>query len=152
MKPQPSIFDIGFRDILKPIDAFFVMRIRNQCREYMTRDGSKISLWRQIRWYFSYIFGNDKTTVTLMFYKGWPVGYGLIAEYAGRVYISGGLGPKYRGIGLGRALFSHLVNRCGDQIIYLEVLKSNLAAYQLYRSLGFVETDSDERIVVMRRV
>jgi GNAT superfamily N-acetyltransferase len=51
-----------------------------------------------------------------------------------------GVAPEYRGLGLGRALvFRSLAGfqAAGVQRVYLEVTACNLAAVQLYRSVGF---------------
>ncbi len=53
------------------------------------------------------------------------------------------VGPEHRQRGLGRALVEIVLDeatREGARLVTLEVLRSNVAAIALYRSLGFAET------------
>ena len=61
--------------------AIIMAIIRNDCRKFMTRDQSKITLWKQIDWYFGkYTKGKDNSKlVGYLFMKGWmPIGYGFV--------------------------------------------------------------------------
>lgn len=69
--------------------------------------------------------------------------------------------PAFRRLGIGKAILSHALKSAAEQgatRAYLEVRASNLAAQELYRKFGFVETtrrahyykDNDEDAVLMR--
>ncbi len=114
-------------------------KIRNSCREFMTRDQSYIGILRQFIWYFKVYRPREKKG--LMKYYLWPlrkkiIGYGLIEIKKGKKWISGGIIPSYRGKGQGELLFHSLRTQCGDTT-YLEVLKTNILAIKLYKKLGF---------------
>ena len=51
------------------------------------------------------------------------------------------INPDYQGQGYGRILVEHMLDRAmvnGVSSMFLEVRPSNLVAYKLYESLGFV--------------
>ena len=71
------------------------------------------------------------------------VGYGIISVAAGECHILNlCVHPDMRGHGLGRHLLVHLLQLAREHradAAFLEVRASNLAAIELYRSLGFNE-------------
>jgi ribosomal protein S18 acetylase RimI-like enzyme len=69
------------------------------------------------------------------------VGYGLVVGDGEKAWLTGGLLPEVRGLGLGHELFSHLVrfSEAQDLSPWLEVLETNHAGLHIYRRLGFVE-------------
>ena len=55
--------------------------------------------------------------------------------------------PKYRGRGLARPSYERLFDLLsaeGFKMVWLEVLKSNDLAHNLYKKIGFVETERRE--------
>jgi len=70
------------------------------------------------------------------------VGQGFVEEKIHAFWQIGGVytSPKYRGQGLGRLLVSELIQTIQNQgcVPVLAVLKDNLPAYNLYKSMGFV--------------
>lgn len=137
---------------IESLDEALVLRgIRNQCREFMTRDTSYISEEQQKRWYnnlkpdfkifllYSVEFGVISS----------PVGYGLIREEGEVSLISGGLIESERGKGYGSVLFNYLIKNVNNKNIKLEVLKSNTRAFVIYNNLGFRVIDDDGEIITM---
>jgi ribosomal protein S18 acetylase RimI-like enzyme len=126
---------LGFRDFM------LVRRIRNSCREYMTRDQSHISFPRQLLYFLRYHMV-DRMSVLYIgedeFHR--PIAYGLISyDETLTPWVSGGILPGYRGHGYGRELFKYISEQWHFPI-WLEVLASNLPALKLYNGLGFLET------------
>lgn len=77
-------------------------------------------------------------------YNGGIVGYVIGAVRWGNVghILAIGVDPPYRRRGMGSALIRETLTRFrkkGASIARLEVRKSNLAAQQFYRSLGFID-------------
>lgn len=138
-------------------DALKLREIRNDCREFMTNDKSKISLFSQIRWYFSfYQIKLDKNKViAFLFYDEDDVviGYGLARWEGQKVWLSGGLKKGQRGRGYGTRLFKTLVELYKDREIWLEVLDYNTYARKIYKKLGFrtVPDKGRKNIIVMKR-
>lgn len=115
----------------------------------MTRDKSWISPARQRQWW---AVRNARSTRAFLYRcgaHGVVAGYGLIRKSEGKTWLSGGLLPRHRGRGLGRALFAHLVARVRSAC-YLEVLKSNFRARRTYEALGFVVVDIRPKVLVMQ--
>ncbi len=74
--------------------------------------------------------------------EGKVVGYGIAIIEPGRVghIISIAIDPKYRGLGLGKALMKELERRLrsyGVNTVKLEVSVNNHIAINLYKSLGY---------------
>lgn len=118
--------------------------IRNECREYMTHHTAEIGAKEQVQWwktldhssYRIFLYDLDLEEYN---YLHVPVGYGLIRVIEGCAWLTGGLRRVFRGLGLGRQIFTHLISECEPSLdVWLEVRQSNYAAYKLYTSLGFV--------------
>lgn len=125
-------------------------RVRNACRSFMTRDQSWISPVRQEEWWTE----RDRRAVKVFLYRSGAsrtvVGYGLLRKSQRKTWLSGGLLARFRGKGLGRALFLHLCAEAGGAT-HLEVLRSNVRARKTYASLGFVVVRRRRDLIVMRR-
>ena len=131
----------------------YLRQIRNQCRDFMTRNTNYISVEDQIKW-FSGLDGTIDLYLVYDIQHGvivTPVGYGLLRHENGVVTISGGLIESERGKGYGSWLFNCLVNLAKqyDIPIRLEVLKSNLKAFGIYSKLGFRVIDDNGRVITM---
>lgn len=146
---------------LSPIGNFYealkVREIRNECREFMTNDTSKISFIKQVFWYFKvYKEENKKGNLMCYIFKNElnNSGFALVRRSSGRYWITGGLKSSERGKGLGKTLFKNLIKVIPTKEIWLEVLDSNIAAKKIYSTLGFKKLrkkDSNgQRILVMR--
>ncbi len=97
--------------------------IRNECRFFMTRHTSEIQPEEQ-KWWWDHIKKEDYT-VFLYYVDKVPVGYGLIRVENGVSWLTGGLREAYRGKGLGRQIFIHLITQCSNITeIWLQVRAS----------------------------
>lgn len=124
--------------------------IRNNCRLYMTGDNSEIGFFRQIRWFYQNykpLFEKKLLKAWLLYYDGELAGYGMIRD---RSVITLGIFYKYRGYGLGKRLFAHLLKFAKDP--RLEVLKWNKRAIHIYKKFGFKKTGASQTTLFMERV
>lgn len=125
-------------------------RIRNSCREFMTRDTHEITIEEQAAWAKSL----DRTVCCpfLLWVEGDAIGYGLIRKEGEQWWLSGGLLPEWRGKGWGTILFGLLLMKA-PRPVYLEVKLSNRKAVRLYAKLGFTPTQVDpenDRMVMVK--
>lgn len=128
-------------------DALAMRRVRNTCNEYMTRDQSTISRRAQLLWWFTL----PNTTWPFVVEGDEIVGYGLVDLRPPYGWLTGGLLPVARGCGLGRALFSHLIQETKKTKLLptLEVRATNIPALRLYAGLGFRATTTADGIITM---
>lgn len=112
--------------------------IRNRCRKYMTRHTDHISLAEQFEW------GSTFKGKVYIVEEGYPIGYGVIQNNL----VTGAILPPFRGKGKGRELFKFLISQCVGEV-GLEVLETNKRAYNLYKSLGFVEKKREKGVITM---
>jgi len=131
-----------------------VREIRNECKDFMTRNTENITEEQQISWYQKLDIERNWLFIADKIYHGSivvPVGYGYNRVEDGCVLLTGGLIQSERGKGNGRTLFSFLLNhaKTTNFPIKLEVLKSNFAAQKLYLSLDFVEIGQNETSIKM---
>jgi GNAT superfamily N-acetyltransferase len=138
VRPATSVFD-----------ALAMRRVRNTCRAFMTRDQSRISVLRQLRWWFA---RPPSVHAYVADYQGDTIGYGLLVEDLGRAWLTGGLIPSERSRGFGTEVFRFLAHEAGRLRLtpYLEVRASNLAGRRVYKKLGFVEIRRSGDILTMR--
>lgn len=136
--------------------AFDMMDIRNEVREFMTHNTAEILPAQQAEWYretylparergelFGYLVKNEDQTI----------GYGLISKRDGRWWVSGGLKAEARGQGAGYFLFEQMTLMIHEDLrseeAWLDVLNSNEGARRLYEKLGYTAVMADERLTVM---
>ncbi|MDO8609844.1 MAG: GNAT family N-acetyltransferase [bacterium] len=126
------------------IDAIKVINIRNECNEYMTNNKSKINIFQQLLWYFFiYLKENKKKNMYCYLLRNKNIlGFGFIRKYSNKFWLTGGLYKKDRNKGYGKLLFEQLVNIIHLNEIWLEVLKTNIIAANLYKKLGFKKIKS----------
>lgn len=124
--------------------------VRNTCSSFMTRDQSEISIWRQLRWWYTlpcstrpYVVEDD----------GDIIGYGLLVVDHPHGLLTGGLLPEVRGCGLGTDLFRYLAEEAEalGLVPWLEVRESNAAGRRVYEKLGFVEVGRMHGVIEMER-
>jgi len=133
-------------------DVEDLRKIRNECREFMTRKTTEISKIEQDKWYSSI---DESTNVYLLWLVEFgsivhPIGYGLIRKENGCSLISGGLLESYRGNGYGKTLFKYIMDNVDkDSGVRLEVLKTNTKAFSIYNNLGFRVIEDDGRVITM---
>lgn len=143
--------------ILKHVETFadveVLRNVRNDCRSFMTRNNSYIGEEEQIEWFKNksldievFLLYNINHGVIFL-----PIGYALIKKESNCYSISGGIIEEYRDKGLGKELFSLILEQIPKgEIVELEVLKSNIRAYSLYKKIGFQQISDDDRIITMR--
>lgn len=142
---------------VETLEDFMILRnIRNDCRNFMTRDVSYISEEQQKRWYEKVNPDLGKTLKIFLLYQvehgviSSPIGYGLLRMEGDYCLVSGGLVESCRGKGIGGTLFEYLVKNVEDNVpIKLEVLKSNTRAFVIYNKLGFRVISDDGEIITM---
>lgn len=131
----------------------YLRKTRNSSKEFMTRSQDNITAEMQKNWYenlepnfLPYVFIASEHGV--VFY---PIGYGTISIENNAALVTGVIDESVRGKGLGRKLFSALIEE-GKKIcdsVLLEVLVTNEVAQNLYKSLGFVETSRTDKVITM---
>ena len=146
-----------FHPITKLEEAQVMRTIRNECREYMTKDTSLITEERQEEWFN----GLDKDRIKMfLMYKCHnstlidTIGFGYCCYTGDEVYVTGGLTKDYRDKGYGKTLFTHLVEtaKSFNTRITLEVLNTNTRAKRLYENIGFHSIEADDRITKMEYI
>lgn len=126
-----------FRVVDSLEDALKVAEIRNECRDFMTRDTQEISKEKQTAWFNRHVKKNENK-LFLYLVDGVEIGYGYVFKENGHYGISGGIKKDWRGMGYGEKLFKNIVLSI-DSPTWLEVKSDNIPAINLYKKLGFVE-------------
>lgn len=146
---------------LEPIknvfDALVLKNIRNECRFFMTSDTSEIGILREISWYFlHYLKENKKGNLYCYSLKkdGENLGFAKIRRDRNKYWITGGLKKSRRGRGEGKILFSLILDKLFGKEAWLEVLKTNHVALNLYKKLGFMMqrriVKNEKEVIVMK--
>ena len=117
-------------------DAEGMRCVRNECRNFMTRDRAFISIPKQISWWTQLPKNIQPFVVEL---SSEIVGYGLIMNENSKAWLTGALTESTRGHGCGKRLFSYLISKVDKRTPWVEVLDTNVRARALYTKLGFVE-------------
>ena len=141
-----------FKRVTTSNEAEMLRVIRNQCKDYMTRNTSVITPEEQLEWFKTAYKKYELYIAYAVEYGACIVdaGYGLIYLNEKEYMLTGGLVPGYRDKGLGTILFKFLVDNCNKQIpIRLEVLKDNLRALKTYEKLNFTTTGETDKIFIM---
>jgi ribosomal protein S18 acetylase RimI-like enzyme len=145
---------IYFLEMTTISHAQIIRKIRNECKDYMTRSSEYITEEQQEKWFNN--LDADTTKVYLMYFSFHGVvfetlGFGYCKNDDNETYLTGGLKEAYRGKGYGRMLFSHLLEQAKtfNMPVTLEVLNTNTKAENLYKSLGFVEISRNDKVTKM---
>jgi ribosomal protein S18 acetylase RimI-like enzyme len=141
-----------FKRVTTSNEAEMLRVIRNQCKDYMTRNTSVITPEEQLEWFKTAYKKYELYIAYAVEYGACIVdaGYGLIHLNEKEYMLTGGLVPGYRDKGLGANLFKFLIDNCNKQIpIRLEVLKDNLRALKTYEKLNFTTTGETDKIFIM---
>lgn len=131
----------------------YMRTLRNSCRHLMTRCQDEISPEQQQLWHQSL----DENTVPYMYLAQehgvviYSCGYGLINYENDCAYLTAALAQDDRGKGLGRKIFTDLINVAKQKAnkICLEVLETNTTALNLYQSLGFVQINQKDNVIFL---
>lgn len=132
-------------------DALTVVRVRNTCRQFMTRDQREISPQGQEEWWSSLDHGEYR--LYLLNSSDGPIGFGLL-KTVDKVWLTGGLLPEHRGMGLGAELFKTLCQEASEMSYHeawLDVFASNVPAVRTYEKLGFVRQSEEGGVIVMKK-
>lgn len=145
---------VVFSEVKSVSDAQVLRRIRNECKDFMTRSTEYITEEKQTEWFNALDKDNIKLYLMWIAHHGVAfevVGFGYCKKDESETYLTGGLKESFRGKGYGKNLFSHLLTEAKsfNTPITLEVLKTNERAKRLYESLGFSELSSDDRVIKM---
>jgi ribosomal protein S18 acetylase RimI-like enzyme len=143
-----------FKPIVDIEQAQIMREIRNECRDYMTRDTSFITEEQQEKWFNSLDKQNIKMFLAYILHHGAIVdiiGFGYCVHKDNETYLTGGLGQSNRGKGYGKKLFLYLIEaaKTYGTTITLEVLNTNMRAKRLYSSIGFREIELNDRMIKM---
>lgn len=141
-----------FKRVTTSNEAEMLRVIRNQCKDYMTRNTSEITPEEQQEWFKTAYKKYELYIAYAVEYGACIVdaGYGLIHLNEKEYMLTGGLVPEYRDKGLGTNLFKFLIDNCNKQIpIRLEVLKDNLRALKTYERLNFITIGETDKIFTM---
>ena len=131
---------ISFRR-LEETDLEFLNEVRNYCAPEYLHDSRIFSLSDTLNWfktthpdYYIILTGNEK------------IGYFRLSNYSSlnqNIYIGADLHPKFWGKKLAYPLYQKFINylfiNYNLNKISLEVLSTNIRAYNLYKKLGFIE-------------
>jgi RimJ/RimL family protein N-acetyltransferase len=138
-------------------EAYVMMEVRNEVRGFMTHNIAEIMPSDQLKWFedtylparergdlFGYILRTDEQD---------PIGYGLISKRDGKWWVSGGLTEDARGKGAGHFLFQEMTQFIHEDLrseeAWLDVLRGNEVAINLYRKLGYVAVNDTAELLVM---
>lgn len=147
---------ISMAELSSPDDALEMSAMRNQVRTFMTHNQAEILPAEQLEWHRDvYIPShNDDELHGFVVRDGIdPIGYGLISLRDQRWWVSGGLIADARGKGAGRFLFEQMTliahEDLGADEVWLDVLRGNERAQNLYRSLGYQAVQDTAEMLVM---
>lgn len=150
MNNHTSLF---FKRVETDEEAELLRLIRNQCREYMTRNTEIITQEQQKAWFKTAYDKYDLFLVYAIEYGASVTfaGYGVIHKNLSESLVTGGLLPEYRNRGLGHDLFKFLTDTSVKRKlpVKLEVLKSNQRAFKVYEKLGYTVYDETDKIFKM---
>lgn len=122
-------------------DVPFYNCVRNECAQFL-HDPTTYTLPEAYEW-----FENNKNPFFIYEYNYEMVGYFRTSNWKNNsCYVGMDIHKDYRGKKLAYdayiALFAILRDKFQVQDFYLEVLENNTRALNLYKKLGFVQTDS----------
>ena len=136
---------------MKESDLIFFNEVRNECRE-MLHDTTEFSIDETISW-----FKNNKPDYFTIFLKNKRAGYFRTSIVKGKFFIGMDLHKSQRGKGLAKKLYLEFFDMMEEQETFLLVKKKNVIAYNLYKSLGFIEIintslNIDKDSVLMKKI
>lgn len=122
------------RKVTTLADLERVREIRNDCRQWMTRDRRYIDAEQQRKWW-------EAVPRDLWLFDG--AAYALITERDRRRWISLGVAREHRGKGLGTAIYAHFPG------VWAEIRRDNAASLRAAEKAGYVVEREQGRVVVM---
>jgi RimJ/RimL family protein N-acetyltransferase len=131
---------ISFRR-LEEIDLEFLNEVRNHCAEEYLHDSRTFSLSDTLNW-----FKATNPNYYVILNEGKKIGYFRLSNYSQpnqNIYIGADLHPKFWGKKLAYPSYQRFIDYLFINYdlnkISLEVLSTNIRAYNLYKKLGFVQ-------------
>jgi len=115
------------------LDYLYVRILRNENRQLMTRDTSKIGLFRQIRFWWNM---PQNVQLYVAFWNRTPIGYMALRDDGDTTYITEVVSSKYRNLGVGTEMVS-LAQSIRDELV-AEILADNVPSIRLHERCGFV--------------
>jgi len=126
---------------LKEKDLEFLNEIRNYCAEEYLHDSRIFSLSDTLNW-----FRSTNPQYYIIFNNEEKIGYFRLSNYSiinRNIYIGADLHPKFWGKKLSYPSYQKFINylfiNYNLNKISLEVLSTNIRAYNLYKKLGFTQ-------------
>jgi ribosomal protein S18 acetylase RimI-like enzyme len=114
-------------------DIPFFNEVRNECRN-MLHDTSYFFLEDSLEW-----FESNKPNYYTVFWGEERIGYFRTSIIKDLFFVGMDLHKNYRGKGLAKPLYNMFFKKIKHKHVYLLVKKKNKIAYNLYKSLGFIE-------------
>jgi ribosomal protein S18 acetylase RimI-like enzyme len=132
-------------------DSLRAIGIRNESRQFMTRNTAYISVAAQRKWWGT--LDHNANFLYLLKLNDENIGYALIRTCP-EPWITGALCSSQRGKGYGRVLFELIldeVRRLSCTHVFLEVRMDNSRAIALYQSLGFESIRDKGNVMTMEK-
>lgn len=128
-----------------------VRKLRNSCRDHLTNHRDHIGILQQAVWYIRHYHRARETAEYRLFLarnnEGLPVGYGALAEDAGRLLVTECVAPKYRGLGHGKWILNRLLDiaREENRDVVAEIWADNDRSIAMHEKAGFkLESGGDK--------
>ena len=121
-------------------------RLRNECREFMTRDTAEIAPEQQLEFLAGPLA--DGTARAYLLHRGpgqAAVAYGMLRDDGDCLWLSCGVTEAERGSGLGALMVRFLTAGAGRGPVRLEVWQDNEPARRVYERAGYAVTGSGIR-------
>lgn len=122
-------------------DLDFFISIRNECANEFLHDSRIFTIDEAKKW-----FANSKPNYYIIRYNNVDIGYFRTSNYSQvnrNLYIGCDLHKDWRGRGLSYVSYLEFIPKLFHKFnlhkISLEVLSTNIVAYNLYKKIGFVE-------------
>lgn len=141
--PDPSLIYLKKIDIENDnfIDEIkFINLIRNEYAEDYLHSSKRFSVNETFKWFF-----NNRPEYYLINYSKIPIGYFRTSNYSfenNNIYIGADIHPDYCGLKLSYTAYIKFINLLFEEKklhkISLEVLSTNIRAFNLYKKLGFI--------------
>jgi ribosomal protein S18 acetylase RimI-like enzyme len=130
-----SHLDAQLEKVRTLVQAQELRVLRNECREFMTRDTAEISEEQQQDFFFSHLGGPVRAW--LLRENSHAVAYGVLRDDGEHLWLSCGVTEHARGRGLGTAVVHLLTAAAGDTPVRLEVWQDNEPARHAYTRCGY---------------
>jgi len=131
-------------------DAQLVRELRNQVRDYMTRDSSSISPQAQEMWFR--MFREDiENHFMYMYYDdfGCFVGYCYLKrDETGKMWGSLAVKPEFQGKGYGSFIYRDMIETYGT--VFIEIYADNEESLRAAQRAGFKMLNIGDKVVTMK--